>query len=75
MPITLSHILARTEADGLEGFTFFHYVPSIAGAVLFIILFLGTSALHGYQMFTTRTWFLVPFFLGGVCKCSISQHR
>lgn len=51
-------------------FSYYHYDPSVAAAILFIVLFLLTTLLHSYQMFRTRTWFLVPFVLGGLCKCA-----
>jgi hypothetical protein len=49
-------------------FSYYHYDPSVAAAVLFIVLFFLTTLLHMYQMIRTRTWFLVPFVLGGICK-------
>lgn len=49
-------------------FSYYHYDPSVAAAILFIVLFLLTTLLHMYQLIRTRTWFLVPFVLGGICK-------
>ncbi|KAE8332915.1 RTA1 like protein-domain-containing protein [Aspergillus sergii] len=48
-----------------EGFKLFYYDPSLAAAVIFIICFLATTILHTYQLFRTRTWFFIPFLLGG----------
>ena len=56
------------EADALSTFKYFYYEPSMAAAVIFIVLFLLTSTLHGYQMIRTRTWFMIPFFIGSICK-------
>lgn len=50
-----------------EGFKLFYYDPSLAAAVIFIICFLATTILHTYQLFRTRTWFFIPFLLGGYC--------
>lgn len=50
------------------GFKFYHYDPSVAGAVIFIILFLGSTLVHGWQTFWTRCWFEIPMVVGGVCK-------
>lgn len=52
------------------GFSYYHYDPSVAAAILFTVLFFLTTLLHTYQMIRTRTWFLVPFVLGGICKCA-----
>lgn len=49
-------------------FSFYHYDPSMAGAVIFIILFAGTTIFHIYQMVRTRTWFFIPFVIGGICQ-------
>jgi hypothetical protein len=48
-------------------FKLFRYNPSMAAAVIFIILFLLISTLHLYQMVRTRTWIFIPFVLGGFC--------
>lgn len=59
---------------GLEEFQFYHYEPSMAAAVIFVIAFFGTTAFHGWQMFKTRTWFLIPFFIGGICKYTAARQ-
>lgn len=48
-------------------FKLYRYDPSMAAAIIFIILFLLATALHLYQMFRTRTWIFIPFVIGGVC--------
>ena len=48
-------------------FKFYHYDPSMVGAVVFIIAFLATTSLHTYQLLRTRTWFMIPFVVGGFC--------
>lgn len=53
--------------DGNELFQLYRYEPSMAAAVIFIILFLAITAIHTYQMVRTKTWFFVPFVLGGFC--------
>ncbi|ENI01011.1 hypothetical protein COCC4DRAFT_204740 [Bipolaris maydis ATCC 48331] len=50
---------------GTIDFKLYRYNPSMAAAVIFIILFLLVSGLHLYQMVRTRTWILVPFVIGG----------
>ncbi|CAP93842.1 Pc16g11720 [Penicillium rubens Wisconsin 54-1255] len=47
-------------------FAFYRYNPSMGGAVLFTLLFMGTTFYHIFQMFKTRTWFFIPFVIGGL---------
>lgn len=54
--------------DTGQEYQYYHYVPSIAAAIVFAILFGASTAMHTYQMFKTKTWFLVPFLIGGICK-------
>lgn len=51
-----------------NGYYLYHYNPSIAGAVIFAILFAILSILHFYRLFRTRTWFMLAFAIGGLCK-------
>ena len=48
-------------------FAFYRYNPSMGGAVLFILLFIGTTFYHMFQLFRTRAWYFVPFVIGGTC--------
>ncbi|KAL6236540.1 hypothetical protein BDW75DRAFT_239194 [Aspergillus navahoensis] len=52
--------------DSSEAFAFYHYDPSMGGAVLFTLLFIGTTGYHIFQMVKTRTWFFIPFVIGGI---------
>ncbi|KAH7092864.1 RTA1 like protein-domain-containing protein [Auriculariales sp. MPI-PUGE-AT-0066] len=44
----------------------YHYDPSGAAAILFAALFLVSTLLNSYQMIRTKTWYLIPFIIGGV---------
>jgi hypothetical protein len=57
-----------TEEDPYAGFIFYNYAPSMAAAIIFVLLFGATSILHSVQMSMTRTWFMIPFVIGGFCK-------
>ncbi|KIL86244.1 hypothetical protein FAVG1_10641 [Fusarium avenaceum] len=46
-------------------FKYYHYDPSLAAAIIFIIAFIATTSLHCYQLLRTRTWFMIPFIVGG----------
>ncbi|CRL26133.1 unnamed protein product [Penicillium camemberti] len=37
------------------------------------IIFLVTTVFHTYQTTPTKTWFFVPFCIGGVC-CLMPTH-
>jgi hypothetical protein len=40
----------------------------MAAAIIFVLLFGVSSILHTAQMGITRTWFMIPFLIGGYCK-------
>ncbi|BCR85873.1 RTA1 domain-containing protein [Aspergillus chevalieri] len=55
---------SRDSSDAV--FAFYRYDPSMGGAVLFILLFMGTTGYHIFQLFKTRMWFFIPFVIGGI---------
>ncbi|KAJ6099292.1 hypothetical protein N7467_000827 [Penicillium canescens] len=57
-------LLIRSDEEA--NFAFYRYNPSMAGAVLFTLLFMGTTFYHIFQLFKTRTWFFIPFVIGGL---------
>ncbi|OKL55563.1 hypothetical protein UA08_09142 [Talaromyces atroroseus] len=46
-------------------FKLYRYDPSAGAAAVFCAVFLMTSMIHAYQLARTRTWFFIPFVLGG----------
>ncbi|KAF3402545.1 hypothetical protein DPV78_004251 [Talaromyces pinophilus] len=52
--------------SGDVGFAFYRYDPSMGAAVIFILLFVGTTGYHIIQMFSSSTWFFIPFVIGGI---------
>ncbi|BCS23573.1 RTA1 domain-containing protein [Aspergillus puulaauensis] len=48
-----------------EDFQLYRYDPSVGAAVFFVIFFVLASGLHTYQMIPTKTWFFIPFVVGG----------
>lgn len=46
----------------------YDYQPSIPAAIVFASLFAVTSMLHTFQLIRHRTWFFIPFVLGGLCE-------
>ena len=45
-----------------------NYVPSMPGAVVFIVLFVIMSVVHCWRIFKTGTKFCWPFAIGCICK-------
>lgn len=52
----------------LKAYVLYHYEPSFVAAVIFVALFGLTSSLHFFQLIRRRTWYFIPFSIGGLCK-------
>jgi hypothetical protein len=50
------------------GYKLYDYDPSKGAAVVFAIIFALTTFLHTFQMIRKRSWYFIPFVLGGLCK-------
>jgi hypothetical protein len=61
-------LLPRQDDAAEPVFKLYHYDPTIAGAVIFVLLFVGTTGFHFYQLWRARTWFMIPLMLGGIRK-------
>lgn len=48
-----------------SGFQLYHYSPSTPAAVIFVVLFVGTTGMHTFQLVRNRTWYFIPFVIGG----------
>ena len=44
-----------------------HYKPSLAAGVIFAALFGVSTLLHTWQLLRKRTWYFIPFVIGGTC--------
>ncbi|RKK08490.1 hypothetical protein BFJ68_g17187 [Fusarium oxysporum] len=62
------YILHRSvPAAQAEGqFSLYHYNPTIAGGVIFALLFLSTTLFHFWQLIRARCWFMIPLAAGGI---------
>ncbi|TVY62778.1 Protein RTM1 [Lachnellula suecica] len=49
-----------------ETFKLYRYSPSTAAAGVATALFAIVTALHGFKMYRSRGWFLIPLFVGGL---------
>ncbi|KAL2782547.1 RTA1 like protein-domain-containing protein [Aspergillus keveii] len=56
--------MAAAESAAMD-FRLYRYDPSVAAAVIFVFFYLLMSAIHTYQAIRTRTWFIIPFVVGG----------
>ncbi|KAH0431456.1 hypothetical protein CcaCcLH18_07072 [Colletotrichum camelliae] len=55
-------------ATGNDLFKLYRYDPSLAAAIIFIVLFLLITAWHSFILLRTKTWFFIPFVPGGFCQ-------
>ncbi|KAM5341550.1 hypothetical protein ACJ41O_014581 [Fusarium nematophilum] len=63
------HSYRSAPAAGSENtFSLYHYDPTIAGGVIFALLFLGTTLFHFWQLFRERCWFVIPLAAGGLLE-------
>jgi hypothetical protein len=44
------------------------YTPTLAGGVIFTLLFIATTGFHIFQLTKARCWYFIPFVIGGICK-------
>ncbi|KAF2786118.1 RTA1-domain-containing protein [Melanomma pulvis-pyrius CBS 109.77] len=52
--------------DTAETWQPYRYTPSTILAAVFLFLFGITTLVHFFQLFRTRTWYLIPLVVGGV---------
>lgn len=55
-------------SSGLEVFVFYRYNPSETLGIVFCVLFALTSAVHTLQLTRYKTWYFIPFVIGGLCE-------
>ncbi|PYI02614.1 RTA1 like protein [Aspergillus sclerotiicarbonarius CBS 121057] len=45
---------------------YYNYTPSTAAAIIFLLLFGGTTGYHIWLLIRNRTWFFITFVIGGL---------
>jgi ABC-type transport system involved in cytochrome c biogenesis permease subunit len=55
-------------ADTSTKYIFYHYNPSIVAATIFVVLFALSACGHLFQLVKKRTWYFIPFVIGGICE-------
>lgn len=71
-----SDAAANDDAGGYD-FALYRYTPSLPAAVTAAVIFGILTIGHFWRMFWSRTWFCLPFAIGGVCELSpfaLYQH-
>jgi hypothetical protein len=46
----------------------YKYDPSLPAAAVFAAAFGVSTILHAYQLVRWKTWYFIPFLVGGLCK-------
>lgn len=49
-------------------FKLYRYTPSLAAAIVSVIVFAVLTALHTWRMLKARAYYFMAFTIGGVCK-------
>ncbi|QKX57414.1 uncharacterized protein TRUGW13939_04526 [Talaromyces rugulosus] len=59
------------ELQTYKGYYLWHYVPSKAAAVIFLLLFLAATAYHSWKIWKLKTYLCICFAIGGFCILTI----
>lgn len=54
-------------------YNLYNYDPSPSAAIAFAVFFGLSAAFHIWQVVRNRSWFFIPFVIGGICKFS-TEH-
>jgi hypothetical protein len=57
------------------GYYLWKYLPSIEAAAVFCVLFVAVTVSFCWRMYKTRTWFCIPFAIGGFSKSNLVTGR
>ncbi|KAJ5176921.1 RTA-like protein [Penicillium canariense] len=48
------------------GYYLWKYIPSLAAAIIFLLLFIAATAFHSWKLYKTKARFCIAFVLGGI---------
>lgn len=51
------------------GYYLWKYIPSLAAAVIFLLLFIVVTVYHSWKLYKTKARFCIAFVIGGICMC------
>ncbi|CAG8902465.1 unnamed protein product [Penicillium egyptiacum] len=57
--------MSTQSGNETAAWAYYRYSPSLAAAIIFTVLFGLTTFAHLYQLARHRTWFFIPFVIGG----------
>jgi hypothetical protein len=49
------------------GYYLWKYIPSVAAAVIFLLLFIVATGYHSWKLHKTKARFCIAFVIGGIC--------
>ncbi|KAH7024096.1 RTA1 like protein-domain-containing protein [Ilyonectria destructans] len=52
----------------MAGNALYQYDPSLAAAVIFLIIFAASAILHAWQIIRTKNWYFIPFLVGTLAE-------
>lgn len=67
---TMAEDRPRPALDDPNAYVLYRYHPSQVAAIIFVVLFSLTTALHIFQLIRKRTWYFIPLVVGGLCTNS-----
>lgn len=56
-------------------YVLYHYTPNLPCAILLVVLFGLTTALHLYQRIKAHSKYFNPFIMGGICQSHQYMYR
>ncbi|OKL57749.1 hypothetical protein UA08_07105 [Talaromyces atroroseus] len=59
-----------TTLETYRGVYLWNYIPSLPAAITFAVLFGLATAAHGWRMIVTKSWFSLPFVVGGLPRAA-----
>lgn len=68
------YLVHRNDSGADGGFALYHYDPSIAAAVIVVVVFIGVTLLHFWQLIRERCWFMIPLAIGGIRESDPSSR-
>lgn len=51
-------------------FKLYRYTPTLEAAIVAIVVFAILTAVHSWRLIRARSFYFIPFLVGGICACS-----
>ena len=74
-PPAAAYLTTMPTLETHNGYPLWLYIPSRPAAIIFVMLFAGTTVYHIFLLLRNRLWFCIPFVIGGICKFSPNTGR